>query len=58
MKDILYKVIAAASAVSLLSLTGCSQAEESSDVKSAADTSQTIESTAENNAESTEKPDS
>lgn len=58
MKDILYKVIAAASVVSVLALTGCSQAEESSDVKSAADTSQTMELTVENNAESTEKPGS
>ena len=38
----LYKIIAS---VSLLSLTGCSQAEESSDVKSTANTSQIMEST-------------
>lgn len=57
MKDILYKVMAAALAVSVLALTGCSKAEERSDVKSVADTSQTMESTVENNAESTEKTD-
>lgn len=41
----LYKIIASVSAASLLSLTGCSQAEESSDVKSTANTSQIMEST-------------
>lgn len=45
----LYKIIA--SAVSVLALTGCSQAKESSDVKSADDTTQTMES-------ATEKTDS
>lgn len=58
MKDILYKVMVAALAVSVLALTGCSKTEESSDVKSVADTSQTMESIVENNAESTEKPGS
>lgn len=57
-RNILYKIIASVSAVSLLSLAGCSQAEESSDVKSTADAPQTIESTAENNIEATEKTDS
>lgn len=57
-RDILYKIIAAALAVSVLALTGCSKTEESSDVKSATNTSQAMESTAENNAESTEKTDS
>lgn len=57
-RNILYKIIASVSAVSLLSLAGCSQAEESSDVKSTADAPQTIESTTENNTEATEKTDS
>lgn len=57
-RNILYKIIASVSAASLLSLTGCSQAEESSDVKSTADATQTMESTAENNTEATEKTDS
>lgn len=57
-RNILYKIIASVSVVSLLSLTGCSQAEESSDVKSATDATQTMESTVENNTEVTEKTDS
>lgn len=57
-RNILYKIIAYVSAVSLLSLAGCSQAEESSGVKSTADAPQTIESTTENNTEATEKTDS
>lgn len=42
-----YKIIAFISAVSILALTGCSQAKEKPDVKSTADAMQTIESTAE-----------
>lgn len=42
-----YKIIAFVSAVSILALTGCSQAKETSDLKSTADAMQTIESTAE-----------
>lgn len=56
--QIFYKITAFVSAVLFLSLTGCSQTEESSDVKSISDTTQTIESTAENNTESIEKTDS
>lgn len=57
-RNILYKIIAAASAVSVLALTGCSKTEEKTDVKSAADTSKVMESIAKNSAESTEKANS
>lgn len=56
--QILYKIVTSASAVSLLALTGCSQAEESSDAKSTIDATQTMESTTENTKEATEKTDS
>lgn len=57
-RDILYKMIAVASVVSVLALAGCSKTEENSDVKSAADTSNAMESIVENSAESTEKANS
>lgn len=56
--QIFYRIIASVSAVSILSLTGCSQAEGSSAVKLTVDATQTMESTTENNTEATEKTDS
>ena len=56
-RNILYKIIASVSVVSMFTLTGCLQAEESSDVKSTTDVTQIIESTEENNIESIEKTD-
>lgn len=43
--QIFYRIITSASIISILALTGCSQTKESSDVKSTADASQTMEST-------------
>ena len=57
-RNILYKIIASASVVSILSLTGCSQSEGSSDVNLTTDATQTMESIAENNTQAIEKTDS
>ena len=52
------KIIAVISAFLMLALTGCSEIEKISDMQSISDTSQIIESTAENMTESIEKADS
>lgn len=52
--QIFYRIITSASIISILALTGCSQAKESSGVKSTADATQTMESA----TEAIEKTDS